>query len=177
MADEKPNNIFVRRLKDEEQQPKHANTNFYFYSLYFDTTRDWMYPLRTQDNHSIHYTTCAVQFLWKHVLVVVLHLSVSAQIYYLVFENHLIKYNLFLPWYRWKIITRSRKLSSWYSRNIAHLALIIITHSTKTELDMSINLFSLSCGSACLWKKHQIQIFIFIVFILTRPGIECVQMV
>jgi hypothetical protein len=46
--------------------------------------------------------------------------------------NHLIKYNLFLPWYCWKIITRSRKLSSWYSWNIAHLALIIITHSTKT---------------------------------------------
>jgi hypothetical protein len=26
MADEKPNNIFVRRLKDEEQQPKHVST-------------------------------------------------------------------------------------------------------------------------------------------------------
>ena len=26
MADEKPNNIFVRRLKDEEQQPKHIST-------------------------------------------------------------------------------------------------------------------------------------------------------
>jgi hypothetical protein len=26
MADEKPNNIFVRRLKDEEQQPKYVST-------------------------------------------------------------------------------------------------------------------------------------------------------
>ena len=39
MADEKPNNIFVRRLKDEEQQPKHVSTETEWYCRDQDVTK------------------------------------------------------------------------------------------------------------------------------------------
>jgi hypothetical protein len=120
-----------------------SNTNFYFCSLYFDTIRDWMY-------HLLHLR----QPLCSNGLVQG--------------GNHLIKYNLFLPWYRWKIITRSRKLSSWYSWNIARLALIIITHSTKTgELLANNHLLFKICAMIELekWNWTRCRAFCWILFI------------